>query len=64
MCAHTGLRRRISRDGFFAVDVARVFARHRILPGVEPEQTVSYGFERDSSQIDALFFYKQTQPYF
>lgn len=37
-CAQTCLR-----DGFLAIDVARVFAQHRVLSGRQPGQTVHMG---------------------
>lgn len=37
------LRRLVSRHGILAIDVARIFARHRTLLGVQSKQTVHMG---------------------
>jgi len=53
-CAHLGLRRLVSRDGLRAIDVARVFARHRGVPERQSGQAVSHGHEGPASPLDAV----------
>jgi hypothetical protein len=52
--AYLGLHRFVSRYGVLAIDVARVFTRHRGLPDVQSIQTVPHGLERRTSPIDAF----------
>jgi hypothetical protein len=51
---HSELRRLVPRDGFLAIDMARVFARHRGLPDIQSIQAVSYGFEWRACTLHAF----------
>ena len=57
--AHAGLRRRVSRDGIFSIDVARVVARYRVLSFGQRGQTVSHGLGRRARSCHAL---ERTEP--
>src|ERR1035437_5779341 len=44
-CAHSWVRRPLSRDGFRTTDLARIVARHRGVPDGKSGQAVSHGPE-------------------
>ncbi len=51
---HIGLRQFVSRDSIIVIDVARIFTRHRVLSGHQPDQAISYGIERGTRQSHTL----------